>query len=33
LQWMPDLQLHQDIGANPKNGTGVIVGFRSLVMF
>ncbi len=33
LQWMPDLQLHQDIGANPDNGTGMIVGFRSLVMF
>jgi|HubBroStandDraft_2_1064218.scaffolds.fasta_scaffold00851_9 carbohydrate-selective porin OprB len=33
LQWMPDLQVHEDIGANPKNGTGVVVGFRSLVTF
>ena len=33
LQWMPDLQVHQDIDANPRNGTGVAVGFRSLVTF
>ena len=33
LQWMPDVQFHQDLGANPKNGTGVVAGFRSLVTF
>ena len=33
LHWMPDLQVHQDINANPRNGTGVAVGFRSLVTF
>ena len=33
LQWLPDLQVHQDINANPRNGTGVAVGFRSLVTF
>jgi len=33
LQWMPDVQFHQDLGANPKNGTGVAAGFRSLVNF
>ena len=33
LQWLPDLQVHQDIAANPKNGTGVVVGFRSLITF
>jgi porin len=33
LQWMPDLQVHQDIGANPLNGTGVIIGMRSLITF
>jgi len=33
LQWMPDVQFHQDIAANPKNGTGVVAGFRSLVTF
>jgi len=33
LQWMPDVQLHQDLGANPKNGTGVAVGFRSSITF
>jgi hypothetical protein len=33
LQWLADLQVHQDINANPRNGTGVAVGFRSLVTF
>jgi porin len=33
LQWMPDLQIHQDIHANPSNGTGVVLGFRSLITF
>jgi porin len=33
LQWMPDLQVRQDIGANPLNGTGVIIGMRSLITF
>jgi carbohydrate-selective porin OprB len=32
LQWMPDLQVHEHPGGNPKNGTGLIVGFRSLVI-
>jgi hypothetical protein len=30
---MPVLQFHQDIAANPKNGTGVAVGFRSVITF
>jgi carbohydrate-selective porin OprB len=33
LMWMPNLQIHEDIGANPLNGTGVIVGFRSMITF
>lgn len=33
LMWMPDLQFHQDIGANPQNGTGVILGLRSMITF
>jgi hypothetical protein len=33
LKWIPDLQFHQDIDANPANGIGVIVGFRSLITF
>jgi porin len=33
LKWIPDLQFHQDIAANPNNGTGVIAGFRSLITF
>jgi porin len=33
LQWMPDLQIHQNVAANPKNGTGVAVGFRSVINF
>jgi hypothetical protein len=33
LKWIPDLQFHQDIDANPRNGTGVILGFRSLITF
>ena len=33
LHWMPNLQVHQDIGANPRNGTGVAIGFRSLINF
>ena len=33
LHWMPNLQFHQNLAANPKNGTGVAVGFRSLVTF
>ena len=33
VQWMPVLQFHQDIAANPKNGTGVAVGFRSVITF
>jgi carbohydrate-selective porin OprB len=31
--WQPDLQFHQGIGANPLNGTGIIVGFRSTINF
>jgi carbohydrate-selective porin OprB len=33
LQWLPDLQVHQDLHANPRNGTGVEIGFRSLITF
>lgn len=33
LQWMPDMQVHQDLHADPSNGTGVVIGFRSLITF
>lgn len=33
LHWMPDWQLHQNLAANPKNGTGLAAGFRSLITF
>lgn len=33
LQIMPLVQFYQDIGANPKNGNGVVAGFRTKVNF
>ena len=33
LQWQPVLQIYRDLGANSKNGTGVIAGFRTKVTF
>jgi carbohydrate-selective porin OprB len=29
----PVVQIYQDLGANPKNGTGVVLGFRTKVTF
>jgi carbohydrate-selective porin OprB len=33
LVWQPVVQVYSDLGANPKNGTGVVVGFRTKVTF
>ena len=33
LQWQPVVQVYRDLGADPKNGTGVIAGFRTKVTF
>lgn len=33
LQLMPDLQIHQDVSANPAFGTGTVFGLRSFVNF
>jgi porin len=33
LQWQPVVQVYHDLGANSKNGTGVIAGFRTKVTF
>jgi carbohydrate-selective porin OprB len=29
----PVVQIYQDLGANPRNGTGVVLGFRTKVTF
>lgn len=33
LQWQPVVQVYHDLGANSKNGTGVVAGFRTKVTF
>lgn len=33
LQWQPVVQVYNDLGANPKNGTGVVLGFRTKISF
>jgi len=33
LMWQPVVQIYSDLGANSKNGTGVVAGFRTKVTF
>jgi carbohydrate-selective porin OprB len=33
LMWQPVMQVYNDLGANSKNGNGVVLGFRTKVNF